>query len=225
MTNFLFLLNHARHAYILNILKKKLTDQGDNVYIGSRNLDKPHLLEIVQEFGWDTFLIRPITSRSPIGIVSYIFKLIIQINKVIRKYKIDRIISSGPNIASIAAKRNRINSVGWIDTENVNLQIKSAFYLSDVLIAPEFAKFNQYKRIVFKSIIDSAYLHPSIFKYNPEIVENLRLLENDRPILYRLTNFTALHDKKIKFRDWEYDFIREIAKNHPILLVSEGEVP
>ena len=225
MTNFLFLLNHARHAYILNNLKKKLTDQGDNVYIGSRNLDKPHLAEIVQEFGWDTFVIRPITSRSPIGIVSYIIKQIIQINKVIRKYKIDRIISSGPNIASIAAKRSRINSVGWIDTEHVNLQVKSAFYLSDVLIAPEFSKFNQYKRIVFKSIIDSAYLHPSIFKYNPEIVENLRLLENGRPILYRLTNFTALHDKKIKFRDWEYDFIREIAKNHPIILVSEGEVP
>ena len=225
MTNFLFLLNHARHPYILNNLKKKLTDQGDNVYIGSRNLDKPHLAEIVQELGWDTFLIRPMISNSPFAIVSYIIQQIIQINKVIRKNKIDRIISSDLNIASIAAKRNRINTVGWIDTEHVTWQVKIAFYSSDVLIAPEFAKFDQYKRIVFKSIIDSAYLHPSIFKYNPEIVENLRLLENGRPILYRLTNFTALHDKKIKSRDWEYDLIREIAKNHPIILVSEGKVP
>ncbi|KKL99465.1 hypothetical protein LCGC14_1814170, partial [marine sediment metagenome] len=220
-----FLLNHARHPYILNNLKKKLTDQGDNVYIGSRNLDKPHLAEIVQELGWDTFLIRPMISNSPFAIVSYIIQQIIQINKVIRKNKIDRIISSDLNIASIAAKRNRINTVGWIDTEHVTWQVKIAFYSSDVLIAPEFAKFDQYKRIVFKSIIDSAYLHPSIFKYNPEIVENLRLLENGRPILYRLTNFTALHDKKIKSRDWEYDLIREIAKNHPIILVSEGKVP
>jgi len=225
MTNFLFLLNHARHPYILNNLKKKLTDQGDNVYIGSRNLDKPHLAEIVQELGWDTFLIRPMISNSPFAIVSYIIQQIIQINKVIRKNKIDRIISSDLNIASIAAKRNRINTVGWIDTEHVTWQVKIAFYSSDVLIAPEFAKFDQYKRIVFKSIIDSAYLHPSIFKYNPEIVENLRLLENGRPILYRLTNFTALHDKKIKSRDWEYDLIGEIAKNHPIILVSEGKVP
>ena len=225
MKNFLFLVNHARHPYILNNLRKKLIEQGDNVYIGSRSLDKPHLAEIVQELGWDTFEIKPITSKSPIGIVSLIIKQIIQLNKIIRKYKIDRIISCGPNIASIAAKINRINSVGWIDTEHVNFQVRSAFYLSDVLIAPEFSYFNQYKRIIFKSIIDSAYLHPSIFKYNPEIVDNLGLLENGRPILYRLTNFTALHDKKIKFREWEYDFIREIAKNHPILLVSEGELP
>ena len=111
MKNFLFLLNHARHAYILKNLKKILTEQGDNVYIGSRNLDKPHLAEIVQEFGWDTFVMKPITSRSPIGIVSYIIKQIIQINKIIRKYNIDRIISYGPNIASIAAKRNRINKM------------------------------------------------------------------------------------------------------------------
>ena len=225
MTNFLFLLNHARHAYILNNLKKRLIDQGDNIYIGSRNLDKPHLAEIVQEFGWKTFMLKPITSKSPIGIISYIIEQIIQLNKVIKKYKIDRIICYGPNIASIAAKKNGINSVGWIDTEHVNLQVKSAFYLSDVLIAPEFSKFDKYKRIIFKSIIDSAYLHPSIFKYNPEIVENLGLLENGKPLLYRLTNFTALHDKKMKFRDWEYDFIREIAKKYPIILVSEGEVP
>ncbi len=225
MRNFLFLLNHARDAYVLNNLKKKLTDQGDNVYIGSRNLDKPHLAEIIHELNWDTFLLEPITSRSPIGIASYIFRQIVQLNKVVKKYKIDRIISSGPHVASIVAKRNGIYSVGWADTEHVKLQVKCMFRLSDVIITPEFARFNQYRRISFKSIIDSAYLHPSIFKYNPEIVENIRLLENGRPILYRLTNFTALHDKKIKFRNWEYDFVREIAKNHPIILVSEGEVP
>lgn len=225
MRNFLFLLNHARHPYILNNLKKKLTDQGDNVYIGSRSLDKPHLAEIIHELNWDTFLLEPITSRSPLGIASYIFRQIIQLNKVVKKYKIDRIISAGPHVASIVAKRNGIYSVGWADTEHIKLQSKCMFRLSDVIITPEFASYNQYRRISFKSIIDSAYLHPSIFKYNPEIVENIRLLENGRPILYRLTNFTALHDKKIKFRDWEYDFVREIAKNHPIILVSECEVP
>jgi len=225
MKKFLFLLNHARHAYILKNLRKKIIDQGDNIYIGSRNLDKPHLAEIIHELNWDTFLLEPITSRSPIGIASYIFRQIIQLNKVVKKYKIDRIISGGPIIASIVAKRKGIYSVGWADTEHIKLQNECMFRLSDVIITPEFARYNQYRRISFKSIVDSAYLHPSIFKYNPEIVENIRLLENGRPILYRLTSFTALHDKKLKYRNWEFNFIREIAKNHPIILVSEGEVP
>jgi len=69
MRNFLFLLNHARHTYILNNLRKKIIDQGYNIYIGSRNFDKPHLAEIIRELNWDTFLLEPITSRSPLGIV------------------------------------------------------------------------------------------------------------------------------------------------------------
>ena len=98
---------------------------------------------------------------------------------------------------------------------------------TDVILTPScFKRDLGSKQVKFNSYYELAYLHPSYFKPNPAVLEELGMDKDNKYILLRFSSLTSHHDIGVrgfnfKTRMEMHEFIKKIEKYGQVFLTSE----
>ncbi len=190
----LFIVYHPVDPYIVFETAKQIEKKGGKVFFFV--VEKEGIIKtIVDANNFENVVIGK-SKESFIGKVLSTFKIVLGINRTIKKFKPDLIFSTAAPFSSMACKFNKIPLVCWEDTETATFNYKySQKRINSLLLVDSFyielpskniIKFNGYKEL--------AYLHPNVFKPDVSIIENLGLKESDKIVLMRFSALTAMHD-------------------------------
>jgi len=148
--------------------------------------------------------------------------------KVVRKFKPDilmGIASSRICHATIFSKRK---TYVFTDTEHAAEQIALFKPFATKIFTPDcFTKDLGKKQVRYTGYHELAYLHPSYFKPNPQVLKEIGLTENDTYFVLRFVSWDASHDigqKGISLENKRK--LIEILKPHgKIIISSEKKLP
>ncbi|MBR9916568.1 DUF354 domain-containing protein [bacterium] len=223
--NILIDINHPAHVHYFRNLYTRLKKEDHNVIVVSRNKEIEQ--ELLSQYGIP-FISRGKGSFNTIGKFIYQFYAVTVLIKIIRKHKIDKVISFMHPYGAQAAWLMRKTSILFSDTENANLHHKMSVPFATEVHTPDcFERELGEKHNRFKSFMELSYLHPNYFTPEPSVLDQLKL-ENDRPItIIRFVSWGAVHDighagitKEDKIK-----LVQKISKISNLFISSEGELP
>jgi len=194
----LFIVYHPVDPYIVFETAKQIEKEGGKAFFFV--VEKEGIIKaIVDSYGFQNIVIGE-SKDSFIGKVLSTFKIVLGINRMIRKFKPDLIFSTAAPFSSMACKFNSIPLVCWEDTETATFNYKYSHKRIDSLLVVDsfyidlpsdnIIKFNGYKEL--------AYLHPNVFKPEINVLENLDLKASDKIVLMRFSALKAMHDIGLK---------------------------
>lgn len=144
----------------------------------------------------------------------------------VRKFKPDLFVGLGSIRAAHVSYLFRNKCVNFEDTEHSREQIKLYLPFVDVVCTPSCFKSDLgNKQVRYNGYHELAYLHPTYFSPNPEILNELGLVEDDTFIIVRFVSWGASHDVGQHGILDKLKLVRELEKYGRVLITSEGRLP
>lgn len=142
--------------------------------------------------------------------------------KVISKFKADIFLGREPCLAHMSRLTRRPN-IYFEDTEHANLVHWLTFPFSDAICTSTSyrSRIDPKKHVKFNGYQELAYLHPTYFKPNESVLDDLRMNKNDRLIILRLVAWGGSHDVGHKGIDDVGNFIEKLEKHGKVFIISE----
>lgn len=224
--NYLFELSHPKHYYQFRIIiKELLTNTSNNILVIAR--DKDVLLKVLEEDGIP-FIIYGKHGKSIISKLLVLPNLFYTYLKILRKNKIDIVISKASPYAAILSKIINIKTVITPDSEVVSITKKLVAPLATSVITPENYSLDygkKHKR--FQGFFEDCYLHPLVFSPNKELVKKLGFSPNKPYFILRFISWNANHDiNNFGFSDDEkIQIVNKLKANGDVYISSEGTLP
>lgn len=218
-------INHPAHVHYFRNLYKRLINEGHGVVVVSRNKEIEQELLSQYEI---PFISRGKGAFNVAGKLFYHFYAVTVLLRIIRKHKIDKVISFMHPYGAQAAWLLRKKSILFSDTENANLHHKLSVPFASEVHTPEcFERDLGKKHYRFNSFMELSYLHPNYFTPEPSVLNQLDL-EDDKPItIVRFVSWGAVHDightgitKEDKIR-----LVQKLSEISNVFISSEGELP
>lgn len=130
-----------------------------------------------------------------------------------------------PYIAHVSRLMKK-QSVIFTDTEHAKLASILTFPFSTAICTPSCFK-NKIgkKQIRYNGYHELAYLHPSYFKPDDSILNEIGLQKNDRFIVVRFVSWDASHDVGHHGIQNKIRLVKELEKYGRILITSESKLP
>jgi len=157
--------------------------------------------------------------RSTFFKILKIFKTIFFVRKLLIQNNIDLIFSATSVYAGIPAFLTKSKRIGFTDTETAWLNNFFAAPFFQSIITPDcfYKRIPSQKHIPIKSYKELAYLHPSRFLPNGNILNELSLKSDEKIVLLRFSALNASHDIGLKSKADEYHeqilyYIKELSK-------------
>lgn len=189
---FLFELNHPKHYHQFRYLISDLKSRGHAVIVLAR--DKDLLLKLLREENVD-FVLFGKYKTNIISKITNVFSLFLEYFKIVKKYKVDVLISKASPYGAVIARMTGNKSIIFPDSEVVWLTKRFVAPLSDVIITSnnfglDFGK--KHHRV--NGLFEECYLSPAIFKPDKSILIPFGLTP-DRPyFILRFISWNANHD-------------------------------
>ncbi len=221
----LFVTGHPAQIHNFRIVKQLLENEGHKVVWASSKKDI--CFELLQLYGIQAYEI----SRPKKSIFSKLVNLVWnswKIIRLIRKEKVDVVVSRISPYAAIATKWTRKKHIGLADTEVSGIYDTIFSKLIDSLItSTTFGRKLAKKQIRIQSNIELFYLHPTHFIPDNSIYTMLQLPENSDFAIFRFISWDAYHDKGIQGLTFEnkVKIVEEINSIMPVFISAEGELP
>ena len=144
------------------------------------------------------------------------------------KFKPDLFLSFGSPYAAQVSKLLNKPHIAFDDTENATLSRLLSKPFTDVILNPSsFKKTFNYKHIKFDGFMELCYLHPTYFKPDLSIINQLGIGPNTRYCIIRFVKWKAAHDiGHIGITpDNKEKIINEFSKHVKVFISSESELP
>ena len=226
MKNYLFELTHPKHYYqFKDIMSRLKSNSSNNVIVIAR--DKDVLLKILKDekinyidYGeykksiFSKFIILP--------------RLLYNYYQIVRKNKINIIVSKASPYAAIISLFTKLNTVITPDSEVVTLTKKIVAPLASVVITPDNYSLNygsKHKKV--SGLLEDCYLHPRVFTPDGSLVEKLGFSPQKPYYIVRFISWDASHDlNKFGFTNKEkIKLVQYLSKFGDVYISSEGLLP
>ncbi len=221
----LFVTGHPAQIHNFRIVKHLLEEKGHKVvWVSSK---KDICFELLELYDIKAYEI----TRPTKGFVSKFKALIVNsviILKIIRKEKVDFIVSRVSPFATVAGKLLNKKHIALADTESSGIYDTIFTKFLDSLITSTTFKRNLRKdQVRIKSNIELFYLHPNHFKPNDSIYDYLKISKEEKFVILRFVSWKAYHDKGLTgFNDEnKIKAVREFSKFAKVFISAEGSLP
>ena len=221
----LFITGHPAQIHNFRIVKKLLENKGHKVlWVSSKKDISFELLKLYDiEF--------EIINKPKKNIFSKMRAMIVNtriIRRIIRKNKVDIVVSRVSPFASIAGFLTRTKHIALADTESSGIyDVVFSKFIDTLITSNSFGRQLKKDQLRINSNIELFYLHPNHYTPNANILKKLNVDNGERYVLLRFVNWEAYHDKglmgftnKNKIR-----IVQELSKHVSVFISSEGPLP
>lgn len=224
--NILFLTGHPAQIHNFRILKNKLEGKGHVVFWMATEKDISKYL--LNHFSIDYFAIKKPGKQFLSKAISLICNTY-QCLKVIKRNRVDIIISRVSPYASLAGFLSRKTHITLADTESSGIyNTIFARFVTSIITPAAFQKKIRQDQIYFNGNIELFYLHPDIYKpFKKAEIEQLLGINTDEPyVVMRFVSWDAYHDKGLSgiSRQNKLKAVKEFSKYARVLISSENQL-
>ncbi|MBN2396263.1 MAG: DUF354 domain-containing protein [Candidatus Atribacteria bacterium] len=219
----LFDINHPSYAHAFKHVIAQLKEKGHKIFVTATDKDITHVLLKAYSIPFIS------TGRSPAGnrvkAVFRIFKKVFILLNIIRKNRIELILSFESPYAVLAGWLCRKKTITCADTEAATRIHKITGNLSSAILVPScFQKKLSLSQVSLKGFKELAYLHPAVFQPDKKIVSENGLNPEEPYCIIRFVAFNALHDKGYSgfSEKHKIKLVRTLSKNLKVYISSEG---
>jgi predicted glycosyltransferase len=220
--NILFDIGHPAHVHLFRKLIKRL-EKEHKVYISCR--DKDITIPLLKAFGL-TFISIGTTRKGVLGKLLGVFDFSWKLFSIMKKNKIDIVISHSSIYAAIAARVSCKYSITLEDTGNLE-QLYLYRPFTNLILSPECLKADYGKKhFKYPSFHESAYLH-QVVKKDTDIRAKLNLKQNESFVIIRFVARNASHDltEKALSDEQKSKIVQEIKHFSRVFISSETSLP
>jgi uncharacterized protein len=218
----LFDLGHPAHVHFFKNTIINLKKNGHEVKITTRN--KEVTQSLLRAYGLDFENRDEIYSSmlsKAFGLIKTDWKLLL----IAKKFKPDILIGVlDPYIAHVGLILRK-PVVIFTDTENVKIASLLTYPFVQTILTPTFFRehVDPKKHITIKGMKEIAYLHPNYFLPDPQVLEEVGLLPDEKYIIMRFISWGASHDTDLHGigKDAEKELIHELSRYGKIFITSE----
>tara|TARA_R110002096_G_scaffold170131_13_gene342313 strand:- start:927 stop:1949 length:1023 start_codon:yes stop_codon:yes gene_type:complete len=223
--NILIDINHPAHVHYFRHSYKRWIKDGHNVTVVSRNKEIEQLL--LSQYGIE-FISRGKGAQSVLGKIIYQVYAVAKLLLIIRKKKIDKVISFMHPYGAQAAWLLGKKSILFSDTENANLHHKmSVPFATEVHTPACFEKDLGVKHFRFNGFMELSYLHPNHFEPDPSVLTEIELDASKPLTVIRFVSWGAVHDighTGIQIED-KINLVKRLSEVSNVCITSESELP
>jgi hypothetical protein len=206
--------------YVINSLRKK----GHEVKVVAIRKDVD--LELLDAFSIPYEVISPSSGKNLLEKGIIFLKTTYRIFQISRKFKPEIYFGRASPMMALNSFIFRKPHIIFEDTEHSRICLLFCRIFSSVIMTPEcFMEDLGRKQIRIPIFKELFYLHPRVFKPNPESLEKVHLSPGEAFIILRLIAWDAHHDiGQYGILD-TYSLIKELEKFGRILISSESDLP
>lgn len=214
--NVLIDIGHPAHVHLFKYLAKNLRDHGHRLYFSVRDIPvAKHLMDV---YGMP-YIDLGKKKDSLLGKARIVLKQDLQLLRLVWKERIRWGIGCGIVIPHLSALSRMASFKFDDDDDEVEpLMVKFGHPFSDVVMTPMVIKRKTPHAIYYRGTKELAYLHPSRFTPDPEVLKKLGMAEGERFFIMRFVAFKGFHDQG------EYGLTLERKKRLLNLLLQYGKV-
>jgi len=213
---------HPKHVHIRKNIVHNLENDGHEVKILAWAKDLAIYLLNFYGFEYE------IVGKNYKGLAKKAYGMLmsdLNVLRVAKKFKPDILAWGGPYLAHVSKLIGKPH-IGFTDTEHAGLANWLSNPLSDVIVTPACykGKINPKKHVTYNGYEELTYLHPSYFKPDPAVLDDLGLSKNDRYIILRFVSWQASHDigeHGLELTDLR-SYIRELENYGKVFITSES---
>lgn len=223
--NILIDINHPAHVHYFRNLYRKLSEDGHQVTVVSRNKEIEQ--ELLEQYGIP-FISRGKGASSLVGKIFYQFYAVLFLLRIMLKFKVDVSISFMHPYAAQAAWLLRKKSILFSDTENAGLHHKMSVPFASEIHTPKCFEIDlgrKHRR--FEGFMELSYLHPDYFQPEPSVLDQLEYEKNKPIVIVRFVSWKAVHDvghQGISEED-KVKLVNELAEVSNVFISSESPLP
>lgn len=224
--NLLIDIGHPAHVHYYKNLANRLSESGHKVYWTTKPIQSA--IYLLNTYGFN-FKVLPKKRDGLISkIVFQLFYDFIVLVFCLRK-KIDIAIGTSVTVAHIS-RFTKVKSIVFDDDDdNVQpLVTKYVHPFTDALLSPDSLKGKRKnkKTIYYPGFHELAYLHPSVFKPDISVLENMNVTEKDTFFVLRFNVFKAHHDIGIKglSLSQKLEIIDILTPHGKVFITTEREI-
>lgn len=221
----LFITGHPAQIHNFRIVKSLLEAHGNRVvWVSSK---KDISFELLKIYGIEAYeIIRPAKKFS--AKVKALFVNSKRIYSIIKKEKVDIVISRVSPFGTLAALLTRKPHIALADTESSGIyDTIFSKLVSELITSQSFGRQLRKDQIRIKSNIELFYLHPHHFKPSDRIFEFLGIEKGTPFVIMRFVSWEAYHDKGLHGYSQE-NIIKAVRKMEPfgrVFISAEGDLP
>jgi len=221
----LIVTGHPAQIHNFRILKEELQKKSHKVIWVSSNKDIS--IELLNKYGIEFHeILKP--KSNFLSKSKALFVNTYRIIRLIKKHKIDLILSRVSPFAALAGFFTRRHHVALADTETSGIydSIFSKF-VSSLITSISYGRSLRKDQIRISSNIELFYLHPNRFKPEIEISDILPVKNGDKFSILRFVSWEAYHDKGLEgFSNTnKLKAVKEFSKFSKVFISSEQKLP
>ena len=223
--NLIFDLGHPAHVHVFKNIIWNLLEKDHKIKIAIRERENM-VGSLLEHYGLKYYKMQP--SAQGIGNkILTIFNNDLKLLKISKSFNPDMFVSLSTPYSAHASAIMHKPHIGLADTEDLPRgYLKMIVPFTDVILTPVcfLGKLPEKKQIKYPGYHELAYLHPNQFKPNPEILNILRLSNDERYILLRFGAFDAAHDRGImgfSFND-KLKLVKKLKQYVRVFIASEA---
>lgn len=191
--NILIDIGHPAHVHLFKCLAESLSSHGHRLFYSVREI--PVAQRLMEHYGMTPYLNLGKKMDGMLGKAGTVFSQDAQLLRFVRKNHIDIGLSSGI-VLSHVAKLTRMKAFMFDDDDDAAepLVVKYGHPLSDVVLTPQCIRRKTKHAVYYAGTHELAYLHPSRFTPDPEVLHRAGLEDGERFFIMRFVALKGHHD-------------------------------
>lgn len=215
--------SHPKHVYIFKNPIKELLNRGHDVKVIA--VEKEITEYLLKKFDIPYILIgqnQPTLLKKLFVLPKWEYLTY----RIVKDFNPDILVGRAlPHLAHVSAILNKPFII-FEDTEVAKMIHKITLPFSNVVLTPNCYEGNfGRKHIRFEGYFELAYLHPTYFKSNSNVLNEIGLSKEDKIIILRSVSWNASHDIADRGFTNILDTVRYLERYGPVLITSEKKLP
>jgi uncharacterized protein len=217
-------ISHPAHVHLFRNLITKLKSNGHYVFVTAKSI--PIVEQLLNAYNISFLNLGKKSDnifRKGIDQIFYNKK----IYKIVKRNNIELSIGTSISIAQVSRITKMKSLILDDDDDEVEpLFVKFGHRFSNTILSPDCINRKTNKNIPYKGYHELAYLHPSVFKPDPEVLQEVGLKKNEKFFILRFVAFKGHHDLNAKGFDLNQkkQLINLLLKYGKIFITSEREI-
>lgn len=187
-------IGHPAHVHLLHGVAEELRRRGHDVFFSVRDI--PVAKRLMEHYGMTPWIDLGGKKDSLVGKAQTVLRQDAQLLRFVRRNHIDIGLSSGIVLSHVALL-TRMKAVMFDDDDDAAepLVVKYGHPMSDVVFTPQCIRRKTKHAVYYAGTQELAYLHPSRFTPNPEVLRHAGIVEGERFFIMRFVAMKGHHDK------------------------------
>lgn len=213
-------IGHPAHVHFFKNTIWNLEKKGHKVMVASR--DKDVVIELLNAYKIPHTVLSTVKEGKAHLLEEWLVREI-KLMDMVRKFDPDLLMGILSPPAAHVAWMQRKKCIIFNDTEHAEIAQKLTYPFCDLICTPSsFKKDVGRKQIRYNGYHELAYLHPSYFTPQPEILQELGVQTDEPFVILRFVSWGAHHDVGHHGIENKVALVKELGKFGKVFITSEG---